>query len=109
MPTPTGAPDAIVHPQGPFGFRVDPPVVSKRRDDTFTILNATNATVRVSFPVLATTPPSASVTSFNRESFVINQSNANGVYDYHVEVAGVTLAGVTLRATANSDPQIIID
>src|SRR5262245_5973535 len=109
MATTTGATDAVVYPQGPFGFRVAPPVVPKRRDETFTILNATNTNINVSFPTLSTTPPNGTVTPFNRGSFVINQSNPNGVYDYHVEIAGATLGGVTLRATAGSDPQIIID
>jgi hypothetical protein len=110
MSTTTGAPDAIVRPRGQFGFIVDPPVVSKRRAETFTILNATQVTVRVSFPVLVTTPPAANVSPFTRESFVI-QDNPNGVYDYHVEIAAVTpaLIGFTLRASAGSDPQIIID
>jgi hypothetical protein len=112
MSTTIGAPDAIVRPRGHFGFKVDPPVASKRRTETFTILNATKVTVHVRFDGLRTSPPHANVSSFARQDFDIDASAARDVYDYYVEIAGVDPAatgGFTLRATADSDPQIIID
>jgi hypothetical protein len=112
MSTTIGAPDAIVRPRGHFGFKVDPPVASKRRAETFTILNATKVTVHVSFDRLRTTPPHASVLSFARQDFVIDPDAAKDVYDYYVQIPAVAPAltgGFTLRATADSDPQIIID
>ena len=112
MSTTTGAPDAIVRPRGHFGFKVDPPVVSKRKTETFTILNATKVTVRISFDRLRTTPPNFNVPSFERKDFVIDANAERDVYDYYVEVPGVAPAatgGFTLHATADSDPQIIID
>ena len=105
-----GGPDVIVYPDPPFGFNVAPPVVSKRVGDVFTILNATNVTIHVSFPVLHTTPPDASVPPHTRQSFTIGP-NQPGVYDYHVAIQAITreLIGFDLRASANSDPRIIID
>lgn len=106
----TGAPDAIVYPDSPFGFRVVPPVVSKRSNDVFTILNATGVAIHVSFPVLQTTPADAQVPAHTRQSFTIG-SNQPGVYDYHVAIQAITreLIGFDLRASASSDPRIIID
>ena len=108
--TPPGPPDAIVYSDSPFGFRVVPPVVPKHANEEFTILNATNLTVHVSFPVLATTPEEADVPAHTRQSFTIG-SNPPGVYDYHVVIKAITeqLVGFDLRASANSDPRIIID
>jgi hypothetical protein len=108
--TNTGAPDAIVHSDSPFGFRVSPPVVSKHASEVFTILNATGVTVHVSFPVLPANPSEADVATGTRQSFTIG-SAAPGVYEYHVVVKAVTLEliGFDLRASANSDPRIIID
>ena len=105
-----GGPDAIVYPDAPFGFRVVPPVVSKRVGEVFTILNATSLTIRVSFPELSTTPPQAEVPAHSRQSFTIGSAD-DGVYDYHVVINAITeqMIGFELRASANSDPRIIID
>jgi hypothetical protein len=106
-----GAPDAIVHTQAPFGFRVAPPVVWKRAGNEFVLLNATDVTVRVIFPVLNVDPREADVAPHNRQTFVIDPDAQFGAYDYYVEIAPVTqeLLGFNLRAIAGSDPRIIID
>jgi len=111
MSTPTpGAPDAIVSPNGPFGFAVHPNVVWKHPGTVFTILNATGVTIHVSFPVLSTNPPEADVAPFGRQDFIINPA-APGAYDYQVWIKSVTreLIGFDLRASGGSDPRIIID
>jgi hypothetical protein len=108
---PTGAPDAIVYSNPPFGFSVAPPVVSKHAGDVFTILNATTVSVHVVFPVLGTNPPEADIAPHTRADFIIDPGTAHGTYDYYVEITAVTreLIGFTLRANAASDPHIIID
>jgi hypothetical protein len=110
MSTTPGAPDAIVYPDPPFGFRVAPPVVSKHANEVFTVLNATSVTIHVSFPELNTTPEEADIPAHTRQSFTIG-SNPPGTYDYHVAIKAITeqLIGFELRASANSDPRIIID
>jgi hypothetical protein len=109
--TNTGAPDAIVYSTPPFGFRVVPPAVPKHAGEVFTILNASGVTVHVAFPVLQTDPPQADVASLTRQAFIIDAHTATGAYEYHVEIKAVTrdLIGFTLRASADSDPRIIID
>ena len=113
MPTtsPTSAPDAVVHQNPPFGFGVAPPVVPKHAGETFTILNATNVTIHVSFPVLSTSPPEADIPPLTRGDFIINSAAPPGSYDYRVGIAPVTrdLIGFDLRASAASDPRILID
>ena len=106
-----GAPDAIVYATPPFGFRVVPPVVPKHAGEVFTVLNATNVTVHVSFPELPTTPSEADVAPLSRQSFTIGSAAEPGVYEYHVRIKAVTreLIGFDLRASAGSDPRIIID
>lgn len=108
--TTTSAPDAIVYPDPPFGFRVTPSPVLKHVGEVFTVLNATNRTIHVSFPVLPTTPPEADIPPHTKESFLVGSVNL-GLYDYHVTMLPVTrdLVGFDLRATANSDPRILID
>ena len=57
-----------------------------------------------------TTPEEADVPAHTRKSFTIG-SNPPGIYDYHVVIKAITeqLIGFDLRASANSDPRIIID
>lgn len=110
----SGAPDAIVVPNEPYGFKVVPPVVPKHAGETFTVLNATNVPVNVSFPALVTNPPESDIARFDRVTFVIDSGTTAGVYDYHVTIVSVTqqLLGFQnspLRASADSDPRIIID
>lgn len=111
MANPPSAPDAVVFQNPPFGFGVAPPVVPKHAGGTFTILNATNVTIHVSFPVLSTDPPEADILPLTRGDFVIDPEAADGSYDYRVRIAPATegLIGFDLRASAASDPRILID
>jgi hypothetical protein len=111
MANPPKAPDAVVFQNPPFGFGVAPPVVPKHPGGTFTILNATNVTVRVSFPVLSTNPAQADILPQTREDFIINPEATRGSYDYRVQILAVTegVIGFDLRASAASDPRILID
>ncbi len=93
----------------PHGFKVLPKDVFKRSGDTFTLLNISGSTVRVSFPVLPTDPPKDDIApGFSKEFRILN--TPPGVYQYWVEVALTDRArDFTLRASGGSDPQIIID
>jgi hypothetical protein len=96
--------------QLPHGFKVVPPQVFKHSDDQFALLNLAGSTVQVSFPVLPTVPAIAAIPPGGTQVFNIG-SAAPGPYEYLVEVVGVSdgTRSFSLRASANSDPQIIID
>jgi hypothetical protein len=95
--------------QLPHGFKVVPPTVFKHASDQFTLLNLSGSSVNVSFPVLPTTPASATIAPGSTQTFNIGAAEP-GIYDYVVEVAlSDSTRSFTLRAKGNSDPQIIID
>ena len=109
MTLPPGPVDARVL-QTPHGFKVLPNDVFKHVADGFTLLNMTGTTVHVSFQGLPTTPPDADVEPDGRQTFTILETPP-GIYDYWVELAlkDSNLRTFTLRASAGSDPHIIID
>ena len=103
-----GAVDARVV-ETPHGFKVVPSDVFKRSGEQFTLLNITGSTVHVSFPVLPTNPAQADISPGNAQAFEI-QRTAPGSYDYWVQIAlNDRSRDFTLRASAGSDPRIIID
>jgi hypothetical protein len=105
----TGAPiDARVI-QLPHGFKVVPSIVPKNANDQFTLLNLSGSSVHVSFPVLPTTPASATIAPGGTQTFNIGAAEPD-IYDYVVDVAvSDGTRSFSLRASGNSDPQIIID
>ena len=94
----------------PFGFKVVPKDVFKHTGDGFTLLNLTASTVHVSFPVLPTNPAEGDVPPGQAKTFTILPTPA-GSYEYRVEIGmtDVNARALTLRASAGSDPNIIID
>lgn len=103
-----GAVDARVI-QTPHGFKVVPSDVFKHSGEQFTLLNISGSTIHVSFPVLPTNPTQADIPDGNTRVFEI-QPTAPGSYDYWVElVLNDRSRNFTLRASAGSDPRIIID
>ena len=106
--TATGQPDARVV-QTPHGFLVLPRDVFKRSGDDFKLLNNSDSTVRVTFPVLPMDPPSADIPPRTTQVFRIVETPP-GIYDYWVEVPlNDRTRDLTLRASGGSDPRIIID
>jgi hypothetical protein len=109
-PNIASSPDARVI-QNAHGLQVVPRDVFKHAGDTFTIVNRSQVTVHVSFPVLPTDPPSADIPVGESASFAILNTSP-GSYDYWVEIAltdNRSLTVFTLRASGGSDPRIIID
>lgn len=93
----------------PHGFRVVPSDVPKRSGEQFTLLNITGSTLHVSFPILPTTPAQADIAPGNTQVFTIEPASP-GSYDYWVQIAlNDRSRDFTLRASAGSDPRIIID
>jgi hypothetical protein len=95
--------------QLPYGFKVVPPAVFKHSSDQFTLLNLAGSTVHVSFIALPTNPPNANIPPNQSQTFAILNAEP-GAYEYQVQV-GVSdgTRSFSLRASGNSDPQIIID
>lgn len=103
-----GAVDARVV-QTPHGFKVLPSDVFKRSGETFTLLNITGSTIHVSFPILPTNPAQADIPTGATQVFQV-LSTPPGPYDYWVEIALTDRSrDFMLRASAGSDPRIIID
>ena len=95
--------------QTPHGFKVLPQDVFKHTGDEFTLLNISGSVVRVTFPVLPMDPPTADIPHGGTQVFRI-LTTPPGMYDYWVEVALTDRTrDFTLRASAASDPRIIID
>ena len=109
-PSISSSPDARVI-QNAWGLQVVPRDVFKHAGDTFTIVNRSQVTVRVSFPVLPTNPADAVIPVGQSASFAI-QDTPPGPYDYFVDVDMTdnrSNNAFTLRASGGSDPRIIID
>ena len=106
--TTAGAVDARVI-QTPHGFTVLPHDVFKHLGETFTLLNISGSTIHVSFPVLPMNPAQADIPTGDAQVFQI-LNTPPGSYDYWVELVLTDRSrDFTLRASAGSDPRIIID
>jgi len=110
---------AVTTMRGPFDARVNripqgllvlPRDVFKHVGATFTILNNTDVTIHVTFPGLTMDPAVWDIPPLVSQEYTIINAQP-GVYDYQVETAARDERNVsfTLRATAGSDPRIIID
>lgn len=98
-----------------YGFQVVPPVVRLTRGSVLTVRNLTQSWVRASFPPEVMIPPSDDIPPQDSRPFTVRDDAPKGVYDYHVIVILVQedpargIAAVTLQASGNSEPRIIID